>query len=79
MDGSQLKSLRLSVQLSQRSMARLVGVTAPAVSQWENGLTQPTEEHLQAIRDAVEEHRKMLNRLFRTLRTERKYFENLKI
>ena len=79
MDGSQLKSLRLSVQLSQRGMARLVGVTAPAVSQWENGLTQPTEEHLQAIQDAVEQHRKMLSRLFQSLRTERKYFENLKI
>jgi transcriptional regulator with XRE-family HTH domain len=78
MNGAKIRSLRLSVHLSQRRLAFLVGVTAPAVSQREKGLTQPTEEHVRCILRALQEHGKTLERLSQALNPDETDFENRK-
>ncbi len=41
MSGVDIRELRHSLGLSQTELAEWVGVTQPAVSQWENGTTTP--------------------------------------
>lgn len=41
-----MRSLRLARGLSHADIATALGVSRPAVSQWEAGTTQPSDEHL---------------------------------
>jgi transcriptional regulator with XRE-family HTH domain len=47
--GQRLKELRLEAGLSQIQLAKLMGVTRNAVSQWESGETQPTTKRLASL------------------------------
>ncbi len=44
-----IKSLRLSRGFSQKSIAKLLGVTDRAVSKWETGLSQPSAQNMIAL------------------------------
>jgi transcriptional regulator with XRE-family HTH domain len=48
-----IRAARNRAGLSQRQMARALGVTPSAVAQWELGDTTPTHEHLLAIAAAT--------------------------
>ena len=41
-----IKSFRMKLNLSQRELARKIGVEQNTVSQWENGKRQPSVENL---------------------------------
>lgn len=43
---SAIKSFRMKLNLSQRELARKIGVEQNTVSQWENGKRQPSVENL---------------------------------
>ncbi len=84
---NQLRSLRRSAQLSQRQLAKLIGVSAPAISQAERGLTELTREHAQKVHEVVEGYKKLFA-MFSDLASEfdapkenaaKNNFENLKI
>lgn len=47
--GDTIKSLRKKKGLSQAQIARKLGITQGAVSQWENGLTEPAVDQLIAL------------------------------
>ena len=47
-----IKDIRKHNFLNQTAFANKIGVTQGAVSQWENGLTRPNSEQLQAISKA---------------------------
>lgn len=47
-----IKDIRRKNYLNQTAFANRIGVTQSAVSQWENGLTRPNSEQLQAISQA---------------------------
>ncbi len=51
--GQKLKELRLAAGLSQLDLAKLLGVTRNAVSQWESGETQPTTKRLAMLSRAL--------------------------
>ncbi|MFH1941749.1 MAG: helix-turn-helix domain-containing protein [bacterium] len=42
MDGSQVKEIRLSLELTQEEFAHRLGVTLCTVSRWETGKTTPS-------------------------------------
>lgn len=46
-----IKQLRLANNLSQESVAKKLGVSKSAVSQWERGVKQPKNEMRQALCD----------------------------
>ena len=41
-----IRKIRKSKKISQKSIASLIGVTQAAVSQWESGKTTPTAQNL---------------------------------
>lgn len=41
-----IKSLRKKSGLSQKSLSKILGISNRAVSKWENGLSQPSAEHI---------------------------------
>jgi transcriptional regulator with XRE-family HTH domain len=45
---------RKSNSLTQRQLADKVGVNVNSVRAWENGLNNPTEEHLKKIAEVLE-------------------------
>lgn len=45
-DAQKIKELRIRQKLSQRELARLLGVSEQAVSKWELGYSQPSASHL---------------------------------
>lgn len=55
--GSRFRTARLAANLSQRSLARQIGLTGSAISQWESGATAP--DHIAA--HALEKAAKLLN------------------
>jgi len=46
-----LKDLRVEKRLSQRALALEIQVSAAIISQWENGLKQPTADNILALSD----------------------------
>jgi DNA-binding transcriptional regulator YiaG len=42
MDGSEVKTLRRKLHMTQEDMARELGVTVSTVNRWENGHTRPS-------------------------------------
>ena len=84
---NQLRSLRCSAHLSQRQLGTLIGVSAPAISQAERGLTELTREHAQRVHEVAERYKELFAMFF-DLASEvdvpkenaaKKNFENLKI
>jgi DNA-binding XRE family transcriptional regulator len=63
MRSNQLRSLRLSVHLSQRELAKLIGVTGPAISQAERGITQLSAEHAAKVREVVARRRELISKM----------------
>jgi len=51
--GNQLRAARLARGLSQAQLAAVVGVSRPAVSEWERGLCAPTDLHRLSIARAL--------------------------
>ena len=43
---NRLKEVRLNAGLSQKQVAKTIGVAAPTVSQWESGIANPTNKNL---------------------------------
>lgn len=41
-----IKELRKMVKMSQVELSRLIGVSQPSLSAWENGTTSPTSDKL---------------------------------
>jgi transcriptional regulator with XRE-family HTH domain len=48
--GSNLKEKRENLLLTQEELAREIGVTKLAVSQWENSKAKPSKRHLRALK-----------------------------
>ena len=44
-----LAELRATAKLTQNAVAKAVGVSRAAVTQWENGLTKPKGEYIHAL------------------------------
>ena len=51
--GERLKSSREALKLSQTTVGNFCGVSRAAVSQWENNVTVPTRENLEAAADIL--------------------------
>lgn len=51
--GERLKSSREALNLSQTTVGKACGVSRAAVSQWENGVTVPTRENMEAAADVL--------------------------
>lgn len=51
--GCNIRKARKAVGIKQGELARLVGVTSGAVSQWEKGRTLPGAEKLKRIAEAL--------------------------
>lgn len=51
--GARIRELREARKLSINKLAKLVGVSRPAVTQWEQGRTAPTHENVQALASAL--------------------------
>jgi transcriptional regulator with XRE-family HTH domain len=49
--GARLAAWRRSKGISQRDLAKSLGITHAAISQWEDGATQPTQENLAKVVD----------------------------
>lgn len=49
--GDRLKSLRIAKRMSQDELARVIGVTRAAVSQYERGLREPQLETMEFLAD----------------------------
>lgn len=47
--GEKIRVLRTSSQLSQESIAALIGVSRQSVSKWEKGLAIPSAENLKRL------------------------------
>ncbi len=52
--GSNLRALRAERRISQAALAKAVGVTQQAVSEWESGNMEPTLSNLWALADFFE-------------------------
>lgn len=63
MTATELRNLRQSACMSQADLAVEVGVTVPAVSQWERGLTHPRDEHERKTREVIARRRRLLLKL----------------
>lgn len=50
MGASQIRARRKARGLSQYDLGRLVGVSRPAVAQWESGYVRPSPEHEARLR-----------------------------
>lgn len=48
--GSNLKEKRENLLLTQEELAREIGVTKLAISQWENHKARPSKRHLRALK-----------------------------
>lgn len=53
MFGERLKQLRESLGLSQRELARLVGISPPNISRYESGKITPTEDVIRQIAEKL--------------------------
>ena len=51
---NKLKILRVTKGLSQQELAKALGVTQGAVSQWETGIKQPNEKMLCRLAEVLE-------------------------
>lgn len=47
--GARITQIRMRASLTQTALGKTLGVTRSSVSQWESGLTEPTQENLRAI------------------------------
>ncbi len=47
--GSRVKYARLSARLTQSKLGELIGISGKAISQWESGRTEPTNENLRLV------------------------------
>lgn len=54
--GKELKLWRLRQGLSKRTVAKILGVSIPTLTRWEEGLVEPRDYNLQRIRDLLENH-----------------------
>ncbi|MBC7221895.1 helix-turn-helix transcriptional regulator [Candidatus Bipolaricaulota bacterium] len=59
--GRELKLWRLQQGLSKRAVAKLLGVSIPTLTRWEEGLVEPRDYNLQRIQDFLEERIKSLS------------------
>jgi len=48
-----MKKDRLKLGLSQRDLAKLVGVSLPTIATWEQGVGQPSESNYKKLRLAL--------------------------
>lgn len=53
LSGWRIRALRLVRGMSQYDLAAAVGVSRPAVAQWEADLYRPTGEHLSRLREVL--------------------------
>lgn len=51
--GSRIAAWRKSKGLSQRELAEALGLTPPAIYQWEDGTTVPSTTHLVAMAELL--------------------------
>ncbi len=51
--GKELKLWRLRQGLSKRAVAKLLGVSIPTLTRWEEGLVEPHDYNLQRIQDLL--------------------------
>jgi len=54
--GKELKLWRLRQGLSKRAVAKILGVSIPTLTRWEEGLVEPRDYNLQRILDLLENH-----------------------
>lgn len=54
--GKELKLWRLRQGLSKRTVAKILGVSIPTLTRWEEGLVEPRDYNLQRIMDLLENH-----------------------
>jgi len=54
--GKELKLWRLRQGLSKRTVAKILGVSIPTLTRWEEGLVEPRDYNLQRILDLLENH-----------------------
>lgn len=52
--GKELKLWRLRQGLSKRTVAKILGVSIPTLTRWEEGLVEPRDYNLQRIRELLE-------------------------
>jgi transcriptional regulator with XRE-family HTH domain len=67
MRSNQLRLLRLSAHLSQRELAKLIGVSGPAISQAERGITELTDEHARKVCEVVARRKRLISRVLENL------------
>lgn len=53
--GAKLKTWRLEHGLSKRALAKILGVSVPTLTRWEEGLVEPHDYNLQRILNLLEE------------------------
>lgn len=58
MDGEAVLLLRISLQMTQRQFAELVGVDPITVSRWERGVTKPERPMVTHIRSLTDEYKR---------------------
>mgnify|MGYP001566014088 CR=1 FL=1 len=51
--GSRIATWRTAKGLTRRELAEAIGITPPAVYQWEDGTTMPSTTNLAAVADAL--------------------------
>ena len=51
--GPKIEQRRLKLNLTQRELAKLIGVTAAAISLWETGRLNPRKDRLPKIAEAL--------------------------
>lgn len=51
--GSNIRQARIAADLSQRELAKRLGVSSVAVFKWENGKSCPSADRLPALADAL--------------------------
>ena len=53
LSGSRIRTERIARGMSQYDLARAVGVSRPAVAQWESGKYRPYGEHVVRLREVL--------------------------
>ena len=53
LSGWRIRALRIVKGMSQYDLAAAMGVSRPAVAQWESGAYRPSEEHMARLREVL--------------------------
>lgn len=64
--GKELKLWRLSHGLSKRALAKLLGVSVPTLTRWEEGLVDPRDYHLYRVQELLRKERENARKILQS-------------